>query len=78
MEGTALIVGMIIAIICVAFGYILGAEVTRLSHKQPPRSRLFQDDNTDDQEHKRDVPDGDEWKKGTIYEKGVSDDDDQG
>lgn len=64
MEGTALIVGMIIAIICVAFGYVMGAEVSRMAHRQAPKSPKI--------EERDDTTDADWWRNG------VRDDDDQG
>lgn len=60
MDASSLVVGMIIGLILVMFGYIMGSEMTRNALKKLPTAKPVEKDEDDDP--------ADWWRKGKRQE----------
>ena len=73
LAGAWVVVGLALSIFIFLIGYLCGQASKK--DEDIPTATVVKDEVDDD--YKKDVLNGEAWKRGTIYEQGIDDEDDE-
>ena len=73
LAGAWVVVGLALSIFIFLIGYLCGQASKK--DEDIPTATVVKDEL--DEEYKRDLTDANWWKRGTIYEQGIDDEDDE-